>query len=198
MAMATSIAAGNVPDHGPPASGDGGAQDPGGRRDFLLSATLAASAAGVALAAWPFIDFMNPSKDVRALAFSEVDLEPVEMNMRITVKWRGKPVFIVRRSPEAISQARRDDNLANLIDPATDSERVRNPEWLIVIGICTHLGCIPQGQRAGELRGPFDGWFCTCHGSIYDLAGRVRRGPAPRNLDLPPYEFISDTMVRIG
>ena len=112
--------------------------------------------------------------------------------------WRGRPVFIDRRTPERIARARADDANPDLIDPATDAERAQRAEWLIVIGVCTHLGCIPQGQKPGEPTGEWGGWFCSCHGSVYDSAGRIRRGPAPRNLDLPPYRFLDDTLVRIG
>ncbi len=167
------------------------------RRDFLIVTTGAAAALGGALATWPFIDQMNPSADVRALSTLEVDLAPIEVGQRITVKWQGKPVFIAHRTPREIALAERDDD-APLRDPARDDERVQRKEWLIVIGICTHLGCVPQGQRPGGLRGRWEGWFCSCHGSVYDTAGRIRKGPAPKNLYLPPYRFLSDTRIRLG
>ena len=167
------------------------------RRDFLLLSTVTIGAVGVGLAAWPFIDLMNPSKDVLALATTEVDLSPIEVGQRITVVWRGKPVFIDHRTQAEITDARQ-VNLDDLKDPQPDAKRVKKPEWLIVVGVCTHLGCIPLGQSTGDPRGDFGGWFCPCHGSQYDTAGRIRRGPAPRNLDVPPYEFISDTKIRIG
>jgi len=148
-------------------------------------------------AVWPLIDIMNPSADIRALASVEVSLKDIPVGARITVKWAQKPIFIDHRTSELISRARADDN-ANLIDPALDSERAQRAEWLIQIGICTHLGCIPKGQKPGDPVGKYGGWFCVCHGSVYDTAGRVRKGPAPRNLDLPPYEFVTDTLVKIG
>ncbi len=168
------------------------------RRDFLFIATGAFAAAGAGMSIWPLIDNMNPSADVLALSSTEVDLAPIELGQRVTVTWRGKPVFIVRRTPEEISRSRMDDANPNLIDPATDAQRVQRQEWLIVIGICTHLGCVPLGQRPGDPRSEYGGWFCPCHGSKYDTAGRVRRGPAPRNLDLPPYVFLENSKLKIG
>ncbi len=167
------------------------------RRDFLLIATGTMVAAGTALAAWPFIDFMNPSADQLVTPKIDVDIEPIEVGQRITVLWRGKPVFIDHRTPEQIAKARAEDGVA-LPEPQPDSARVQRDEWLIVIGICTHLGCIPLGQRVNHPRGGYGGWFCACHGSHYDTSGRIRKGPAPRNLDLPPYTFIDETRVRIG
>jgi len=167
------------------------------RRDFLLIVTATVGAVGTGLAAWPLIDSMNPAKDVLAVATSNIDLGPIDVGQRITVVWRGKPVFIDHRTPEQISVAKADDT-ADLPDPAPDAARVQQEEWLIVIGICTHLGCIPLGQRSGDPRGEYGGWFCPCHGSHYDTAGRIRKGPAPRNLDLPPYEFVETSMLRIG
>ena len=168
------------------------------RRDFLYIATGAMAAVGAGVAAWPFIDSMNPSADVRSLSKIEVDLTPIEVGQRTTVVWQSKPIFIDRRTPERIARAKADDTNPDLIDPATDASRVKQEEWLIVIGICTHLGCIPLGQKSGDPLGQWGGWFCPCHGSVYDTAGRVRRGPAPRNLDLPPYEFLENGMLRIG
>jgi len=168
------------------------------RRDFLYYATGAAAAVATGAAVWPLINAMNPSAEVRALAQIDVDLEGVAPGARITVLWSKKPIFIDRRTPERIALAQVDDNNMSLIDPATDAMRAQRPEWLIQIGICTHLGCIPLGQNPGDPTGDWEGWFCACHGSVYDSAGRIRRGPAPRNLDLPPYEFITDTRVRIG
>lgn len=168
-----------------------------GRRDFLYLATGAAALIGSAFAAWPLIDSLNPGRDVLALAAVEVDLESIEVGQRLTVAWRGRPVFISHRTPEEISHARADD-AAPLVDAARDAERAVRPEWLIVIGVCTHLGCVPVGQNPTQPRGDWNGWYCPCHGSHYDTAGRIRKGPAPRNLDLPPYVFLSDTLVRIG
>ncbi len=167
------------------------------RRDFLYLATGTVAALGAAAAAWPLIDSMNPSADVLAVSSTEVDLEPIAVGQRITVVWQGKPVFISRRTSEEIAQAKADDS-ADLKDPEPDGARVQRAEWLIVIGICTHLGCIPLGQKPGDPRGKWDGWFCPCHGSHYDTAGRIRKGPAPKNLYLPPHEFLGNAMVRIG
>ncbi|MEE9139356.1 MAG: ubiquinol-cytochrome c reductase iron-sulfur subunit [Alphaproteobacteria bacterium] len=176
------------------------------RRDFLYLATAAVGAAGAAAATWPFIHSMNPAADIRALAVTEVDLSPVAVGQSITVKWQGRPVFIRRRTAAEIAAAQADD-AADLPDPEPDAKRVKRPEWLIVVGICTHLGCVPLGQRTTEPRGDFGGWFCPCHGSHYDTSGRIRKGPAPRNLDLPGevigedlhgYAFLDDTTVRIG
>lgn len=167
------------------------------RRDFLYLATGAVAVVGAAAAAWPFIDSLNPSADVLAFATADVDIGPVEIGQRITVTWRGRPVFILRRTAEEIARAKADD-AADLIDPEPDGARVQKDEWLVVVGICTHLGCIPQGQKPLDPRGTHGGWFCTCHGSVYDISGRVRRGPAPRNLVVPPYAFLDETMVRIG
>lgn len=167
------------------------------RRDFLLIATATVGAVGTGLAAWPFIDSMNPAKDVLAVATSSIDLTPVEVGQRITVVWRGKPVFIDHRTPEQIVEAKADDD-ANLPDPEPDVARVQQEEWLVVVGICTHLGCIPLGQRTGDPRGEYGGWFCPCHGSHYDTSGRIRKGPAPLNLEVPPYEFVEETQLRIG
>lgn len=167
------------------------------RRDFLYLATGATAAAGAAAAAWPLIDSMSPSAELRALGAVEVDLAPIQPGQRLTIGWRGRPVFIDHRSPRRIALARADDD-AGLKDPAPDSARVRREEWLVVIGICTHLGCIPLGQRPGEPTGDWEGWFCPCHGSHFDTAGRIRKGPASRNLDLPPYQFLDDSRIRIG
>ena len=167
------------------------------RRDFLYIATGATAAVGTAFATWPLIDSLNPARDVLALASIEVDLAPVEAGRRITVVWRDRPVFIDHRSPAEIARARADD-AAELIDPEPDAARVQRAEWLIVVGVCTHLGCIPLGQKGGDARGDWGGWYCPCHGSHYDTSGRVRKGPAPNNLVVPPYEFLSETAVRIG
>ncbi len=170
----------------------------GARRDFLYVATASAGAVATGAAIWPLINSLNPSADVLSVAKIEVDLTPIEPGSRVTLKWQGRPIFIDRRTPERIALARADDSNPNLIDPATDAQRAQRPEWLVVIGVCTHLGCIPLGQKEGEPVGKWKGWFCVCHGSVYDTAGRVRRGPAPRNLDLPPYTFVTDTLLQIG
>ncbi len=167
------------------------------RRDFLLASTTAVGLAGMGLASWPFIDSMNPAADVRILANVEFDLSPIEVGQRITIIWQGRPVFVDHRTEAEISRAKADDT-EDLRDPEPDSERVKRAEWLIVIGVCTHLGCIPLGQKPGSRKGEFGGWFCPCHGSHYDTSGRIRKGPAPRNLDVPPYRFASEETVQIG
>ena len=167
------------------------------RRDFLTLATVAVGGAGAVAAVWPLVHSMNPAADTLALASVEVDLAPVAVGQSITVAWRGKPVFIRHRTPAEIAAAEATD-VASLRDPEPDSKRVLKPEWLILVGICTHLGCVPNGQKNGENRGEFGGWFCPCHGSHYDTAGRIRKGPAPQNLPVPPYHYLSDTKIRIG
>jgi ubiquinol-cytochrome c reductase iron-sulfur subunit len=167
------------------------------RRDFLYLTAGAMGAVGAGAAAWPLVDSMNPAADTLALATTEVDISKVTVGQSITVVWEGKPVFIRHRTPEEIKAAE-DVDVNTLRDPQTDASRVTKPEWLIVVGICTHLGCIPQGQKPGQPRGQFGGWFCPCHGSQYDTSARIRLGPAPKNLLVPPYKFVSDTLVRIG
>ncbi|MBL4618170.1 MAG: ubiquinol-cytochrome c reductase iron-sulfur subunit [Robiginitomaculum sp.] len=168
-----------------------------GRRDFIYIATGTVATIGSGFVAWPLIDSLNPAADVIAKSKIEIDTSLIEVGQRITVNWGGKPVFISHRTAREISEAKADDNV-KLIDPATDAQRVQVEEWLIVIGICTHLGCVPLGQRLPVNRGRWSGWYCPCHGSVYDTAGRVRVGPAPRNLDLPPYEFAGNGIVKIG
>ncbi len=168
-----------------------------GRRDFLYLTTGAFAAVGAAVTLWPLIDSMNPAADILSVSTTDVDISPVDLGQRLTIVWRGQPVFIDHRPPERIAEATADD-AADLIDPATDASRVQRQEWLIVIGVCTHLGCIPLGQKPGDPVGEWNGWYCPCHGSAYDTAGRVRRGPAPKNLYLPPYRFVDDGLVRIG
>src|SRR5215471_370951 len=177
-------------------AGDHEAGEP--RRDFLMLLTGSVAAFGVASVAWPFITQMNPAADVLALATSEVDISKVAVGQSITVLWRGHPVFIRHRTPEEIKAAE-DVKLADLKDPQPDSARVQKgkEEWLIIVGVCTHLGCIPLGQKQGDPRGEFGGWFCPCHGSQYDTSGRIRKGPAPANLAVPPYVF-QDSIVKIG
>ncbi len=169
------------------------------RRDFLQIAALAGSAVGVAGLAWPLIDYMNPAKDVMALAAVEVPLDPIAPGMAITVVWRGKPVFVRHRTPAEIAaaQAARE---AQLPDPQPDGQRAKagHAQWIVLIGICTHLGCIPIGNRETDMRGAFGGWFCPCHGSHFDTSGRIRQGPAPTNMAVPPYVFLSDNRIRIG
>ncbi len=179
------------------ASGGHDGEDGESRRDFLLFSVSSVGAVGTGLALWPFIDSMNPSADVLALATIEVDLSPIEEGQSITVVWHGKPVFIRRRNAAEV-EAARDVAMEDLIDPQKDEERVKKPAWLIMVGVCTHLGCIPKGQKVTDPKGDFGGWFCPCHGSHYDTAGRIRKGPAPANLAVPPYEFLDETSIRIG
>ncbi len=165
------------------------------RRDFLYIATTGLGAVGAAVALWPFIDQMNPAMDTLALSSTEADLSPVEPGQQIVVKWRGKPVFIVNRTEHMIEEARKVP-VDTLRDPEPDEARIKpgHDNWLIMIGVCTHLGCIPIGPHEGG----YDGWFCPCHGSHYDTAGRIRKGPAPKNLEIPAYEFTTPNRVRIG
>lgn len=168
-----------------------------GRRDFLFMSAGAMAAVGAGSVVWPFVDQMNPAADTLAMSTTEVDISSVEVGQSVTVMWRGKPVFIRHRTPKEIEEAA-DVDVTSLRDKQTDAERAPKPEWLIVIGVCTHLGCVPLGQKTGDERGPYDGWFCPCHGSAYDTSGRIRKGPAPKNLAVPQYTFLSDTLVKIG
>jgi len=174
-----------------------GGPDSGTRRDFINLLVNTTAVFGAAAVAWPMIHSLNPSQDVLALASTEVDISQIEVGQAITVKWRGKPVFIRHRTPEEIKAAE-DVDINTLRDPQPDDKRIQKPEWLIVVGVCTHLGCVPQGQKPSEPRGQYGGWFCPCHGSEYDTSGRIRRGPAPLNLPVPEYVFETDTLVKIG
>ncbi len=167
------------------------------KRDFLFVTTAGLAAAGGAVTVFSMINTMNPAKDVLALSTTEVDLSPLEEGQSLTVMWRGKPVFIRHRSSNEINDANNVlvDELKHM---ASDESRVKNPKWLVVIGVCTHLGCVPLGQKIGDNKGEFGGWFCPCHGSHYDTSGRIRKGPAPLNLEVPPYEFVSDDIIKIG
>jgi len=149
------------------------------------------------MAVWPFIHSMNPAADTLALSTTEVDISSVAEGQAITVTWRGKPVFIRHRTAAEIEAAKA-VSVGELRDPETDEARVKKPEWLIVIGICTHLGCVPLGQKPADPKGEFGGWFCPCHGSQYDTSGRIRKGPAPLNLAVPNYTYLTDTSIRIG
>jgi len=162
------------------------------RRDFLVLAGYATAGVGAAAMAWPFIKSMTPAKDTLAAGSTEVDISTIERGQGVTVMWRGKPIFIRRRTDVEIARAKTEDN-ASLKDKQLDSERVQKEEWLIMVGICTHLGCVPLADK-----GDYQGWFCPCHGSHYDISGRIRKGPAPTNLVIPPYEFITDTRIKIG
>jgi ubiquinol-cytochrome c reductase iron-sulfur subunit len=162
------------------------------RRDFLFTASYALGAVGVGVSVWPLIDQMNPDASVKALATTEVDISKVEQGKTITVLWRGKPVFIRKRTKEEINEAQ-SVKLEELKDPQKDQERVKKAEWLVMVGVCTHLGCVPLGNK-----GDFNGWFCPCHGSHYDTSGRIRKGPAPTNLEIPKYEFVDNNTIKIG
>tara|TARA_B100000405_G_scaffold44292_1_gene29356 strand:- start:54 stop:608 length:555 start_codon:yes stop_codon:yes gene_type:complete len=167
------------------------------RRDFLFTTTATVGAVGAAVAVWPLIDQMNPAADTLALSSTEVNLEPIVEGQSITVVWRGKPVFIRHRTAPEIEAAQKDDK-ADLPDPQADLDRVQKAKWLVMVGVCTHFGCIPLGNKSGESKGEFGGWFCPCHGSHYDTSGRIRKGPAPKNLEVPDYKFVSDTQLKIG
>jgi ubiquinol-cytochrome c reductase iron-sulfur subunit len=162
------------------------------RRDFLYIATGAVAAVGAAAAVWPLINQMSPDASTLALASTELDIGAIPEGQIVTIKWRGKPVFVRHRTAKEIAESEA-VNISSLPDPQADSARVQKPQWLIVVGVCTHLGCIPIGHS-----GEYDGWFCPCHGSVYDTSGRIRSGPAPRNLEVPVYSFLTDTQVKIG
>ena len=167
------------------------------RRDFLQLTAAGFGLVGVAAAATPLINSLNPAKDTLALASTEVDISDIAEGEARTVMWRVKPVFVRHRTQAEIEEARSVD-LAELGDKESDEDRVKKEKWLVAVGICTHLGCVPTGQKMTEARGEFGGWFCPCHGSHYDTSGRIRKGPAPKNLAVPPYTFISDTVIKIG
>ena len=162
------------------------------RREFIFTATYAVGAVGVGATVWPLIDQMNPDASVKALASTEVDISGLEKGQSITVLWRGKPVFIRRRTDEEITKARQ-VNIDELKHPEKDEDRAKNPEWLVMLGVCTHLGCVPLGDK-----GEYGGWFCPCHGSHYDTSGRIRKGPAPTNMEVPKYEFVNSNIIKIG
>tara|TARA_B100001057_G_scaffold391174_1_gene399306 strand:- start:209 stop:721 length:513 start_codon:yes stop_codon:yes gene_type:complete len=162
------------------------------RRDFIYTASTVVGVVGVGAAAWPLIDQMNPDASVKALATTEVDVTSVKPGQSITVLWRGKPVFIKRRTENEISEAK-SVSLTELKHPEKDEDRASNPEWLVMLGVCTHLGCVPLADK-----GDYKGWFCPCHGSHYDTSGRIRKGPAPTNLEIPKYEFVNSNTIKIG
>jgi ubiquinol-cytochrome c reductase iron-sulfur subunit len=180
------------------APGDGHAPDHS-KRDFLKLVAASSAAIGVGAIAWPLIDSMNPSGDVLALSSVEIELNAIPEGQGITAVWRGKPIFVRHRTAAEIKGAE-DVALTALIDPQSDADRVKagHDQWLVVIGICTHLGCVPLGNKPTDPRGDFGGWFCPCHGSQYDVSGRVRHGPAPANLPVPPYGFMNDSRIKIG
>ena len=167
------------------------------RRDFLHLTTISIGGIGTAVFMWPFLKSMNPAEDTLALGSTEVDLTNINVGQAKTVKWRGKPVFIRRRTSEEILEAN-DVDLKSLRHPENDKNRVQKEEWLVLLGVCTHLGCVPLGQKMSDSKGEYNGWFCPCHGSHYDSSGRVRKGPAPENMAVPPYTFINDTTIKIG
>ena len=168
-------------------------EDPS-RRDFIHIAAGAAAVGAVAALAWPFIDQMNPAGDTLALASIEFDLSKVAQGQQVTVKWRGKPLFVRNRTDKEIAEAVKDDH-ADMRDPEPDGARHKpgKAQWLVLIGTCTHLGCVPTFGG-----GEYGGWFCPCHGSVYDTSGRIRKGPAPKNLVVPDYAFLSDTKIKVG
>jgi ubiquinol-cytochrome c reductase iron-sulfur subunit len=169
------------------------------RRDFLNLVTASFVGVGVGAIAWPFIASMNPAKDVLALSTTDVDIGPIANGSAITVMWQGKPIFVRNRTTKEIEEAR-SAPLADMRDPQTDQSRVKagKDNWLVVVGICTHLGCVPLGQKPTDPRGEYGGWFCPCHGSHYDTSGRIRKGPAPLDLAIPPYAFTNDKQIKIG
>ena len=167
------------------------------KRDFLYLTAAAFGAVGTGCVAWPFVSQMGPAADTLALSTIEVDLSPIEEGQSITVTWRGMPVFIRHRTQAEIDEAGAVD-ISALRDKETDADRAPKPQWLVMVGLCTHLGCVPLGQKQGDIKGEYDGWFCPCHGSHYDSSGRIRKGPAPKNLPVPDYTFINDTTIRIG
>lgn len=171
--------------------------EPTERRDFLYLTAAAFGAVGAGSVAWPFIHQMNPAADTIAASTVEVNISAIAEGQSKTVMWQGKPVFIRHRTAEEIEEAKAVDINA-LRDKETDADRVQREKWLVTVGICTHLGCIPTGQKSSDNKGDFNGWFCPCHGSHYDSSGRIRKGPAPKNLQVPNYEFVSDTVIKIG
>ena len=166
---------------------DSNVLDNADRRDFLGKATAAVGAAGAAAACWPFISSMNPSLDTLEKATTEVDLAAIPLGQTQTVSWGGKPVFVVHRTPEQVASVK--DSQGGH-DPQADKDRIKQPEWLVVVGVCTHMGCIPSRSE--------DGWLCPCHGSVYDNSGRILHGPAPKNLLVPPYKFVANEKIVIG
>lgn len=167
------------------------------RRDFLQLTATSMGAVSVAGFVWPFVRQMAPSAETLAHSTVDIDLSPIKEGQAITAMWRGKPVFIRHRTKEEIEDVRQTP-LSELRHKQKDAERVQKPEWLIVVGICTHLGCVPVGQKETETKGEFGGWFCPCHGAHYDVSGRIRKGPASKNMVVPDYVFLDDSTVRIG
>ena len=169
------------------------------RRDFLLASTVAFGAVGTAMMVWPLVSSMNPAADTLALSTTEFSIAGLQEGQGMVILWRGKPVFVRYRTPAEI-EAARTVPLNELTDPAKDEDRVLKDKekYLILVGVCTHLGCSPLGTKQMDPKGEFGGWFCPCHGSHYDTSGRIRKGPAPANLEVPPYKFIGDSTVLVG
>ena len=170
-----------------------------GKRDFIYITTGAVAAGGVAALAWPFVSQMGKAADTLAAGSVEIDLNGVAEGQQLKILWRGKPIFVRHRTPKEIATAENTD-ISECPDPQTDTERLVanasgavDPKFLVMVGVCTHFGCIPVGES-----GDFDGWYCPCHGSHYDTSGRIRKGPAPKNLEIPPYEYISDSVIKVG
>jgi ubiquinol-cytochrome c reductase iron-sulfur subunit len=178
---------------------EGGPEGGVRRRDFINIAAVSFAGVGGAVLLYPLVNQMNPSADVLALAQIDVDIAAIRPGQAIKTIWRKQPIFIRNLMPAEIQAANAVD-VATLRDPQTLGERTKegHPNWLITLGVCTHLGCVPLGAAEGENRGEYGGYFCPCHGSSYDTAARIRKGPAPRNLEVPAYEFLTDTSVRIG
>ena len=164
----------------------------GTRREFIHQASGSMGIIALGAAGWPLIDQMNPSKDVEALSTIEVDLSKLDEGNSMTVLWRGKPLFIRHRTKSEIQKAI-EVELTDLPDPEKDNDRAINPKFLVLVGVCTHLGCVPASDK-----GEYKGWFCPCHGSHYDTSGRIRKGPAPKNLEIPPYTFKDEKTILIG
>jgi ubiquinol-cytochrome c reductase iron-sulfur subunit len=187
-------------DNSEPAGPAAAHQEGRSRRDFIFLAGGAVGAFAVGAAVWPLIDNLNPAQDTLAESVTEIDLTPIKQGQAVTVKWRGSPIFIRHRTKTVADKANAVP-MSALRDPQTDVERFGawpREQWLVVIGICTHLGCVPLGQNPGDNRGEFGGWFCPCHGSQYDTSGRIRKGPAPKNLYIPPYTITKDNKLIIG
>lgn len=180
-------------------SNDPQSPDDEGKRDFIFLATGAAAAAGVASFAWPLVAQMGKAADTLAAGSIEIDLGKIGEGQQLKMLWRGKPVFVRHRTAAEIAEAESVD-VSALPDPQTDDERLvpkpdgsLDPKYLVMVGVCTHFGCVPVGE-AGE----YDGWYCPCHGSHYDTSGRIRKGPAPKNMEIPPYTFVSDNIIKVG
>ena len=172
-----------------------GIEDGVRRRDFINIAAVSFAGVGAATVVLPLVNQMNPSADVLALSSTEIDISAIQSGQAIKTSWRKQPVFVRNLTPVEIAEAKKVP-LSDLRDPQTLDERTKpgKENWLITLGVCTHLGCVPLGDGAGD----FDGWFCPCHGSHYDTAGRIRKGPAPRNLPIPVVEFVDDTTIKLG